>query len=180
MDFETLFAKRESCRSYKDIPVEREKLEKIVEMGRLAPSACNAQPWKYIIIDEQQAKEKLLDAFDDDGVNCCKWGTSVPAFIVICEEYANLIPKVRDRLDSQHFAQIDIGLTAMTMCYGAVELGLSTGMIGVVNQKKMQKAFGIPEDKTVRLVIAVGYGEDGEPRKKVRKELDEIRTYNYW
>lgn len=181
MDFETLVRMRESCRVYQERPVEREKLEKLVEVGHLSPSACNAQPWKYIIVDEAEAKAKLMDAFDDDGINCCKWGAGVPAFIMICEEEAHLLPKVSGRYDSQHFAQIDIGLTAMTMCYEALELGLSTCMVGIVNQKKVHEYFQIPEERTVRLVLAVGYApEETVLRKKVRKGLEEVCSYNHW
>lgn len=181
MTFEELQSNRESCRVYQDKPVEREKLERLADIGRMAPSACNSQPWRYIIVDEPEAREKLLDAFDDDGINSCKWGAGAPAFLVICEQKASLMPKVHERYGSQHFAPIDIGLTAMTICYEALDLGLSTCMVGVVSQKKMKDYFGIPEEVAVRLVITVGYAPEGtEIRAKIRKPLDEVRTYNRW
>ena len=62
MDFLTMMQTRKSCRAYQDRPVSREDLLKIVEAGRLTPSGCNSQPWKFIVIDEPEAKEKLCDA----------------------------------------------------------------------------------------------------------------------
>lgn len=181
MTFEEIQSVRESCRIYQDRPVEREKLEKLAEIGHMAPSACNSQPWRYLIIDEPEAKEKLQDAFDDEGINSCKWGAGVPAFLVICEDHAILKPGVSTRYDSQHFAQIDIGLTAMTICFEALDLGLSTCMVGIVNQKKMQQHFGIPEDRVVRLVIAIGYApEETKIRPKTRKTLDQVMSFNRW
>lgn len=69
----------------------------------------------------------------------------------------------------------------MTMCYEALELGLSTCMVGIVNQKKVHEYFEIPEERTVRLVLAVGYApEETVLRKKVRKGLEEVCSYNHW
>ena len=69
MDFEALQAARESCRVYSDRPVPRETLAHLVDVARLAPSGCNAQPWRFIIIDEPEARAKLIEALDDDGLD---------------------------------------------------------------------------------------------------------------
>lgn len=181
MDFEQLMCVRESCRAYQDKPVKRELLEKLVDTARMSPSGCNAQPWHFIIVDEKNAREKLIEAFDDNGLTGCPWGYQVPAFIVICEEYANVQPLVKERYGSQRFAQMDIGMAAMILCLEASEIGLSTCMIGTMNQEKMREALQIPEDKPVRLIITVGYAaKEGEPRAKVRKPLEDILTYNHW
>lgn len=68
MDFETLQLKRESCRVYSDKPVSRETLTHLVDVARLSPSGCNAQPWHFIIVDEPEAHDKLAEAFDDNGL----------------------------------------------------------------------------------------------------------------
>ena len=86
MDFEALQAARESCRVYSDRPVPREALAHLVDVARLAPSGCNAQPWRFIIIDEPEARAKLIEALDDDGLTGCPWGDRVPNFILICED----------------------------------------------------------------------------------------------
>ncbi len=83
--------------------------------------------------------------------------------------------------DTQRFAQGDIGMAAMNMCYQAMELGLSTCILGLNDQKKMEEYFGIPEGSEVRIVLAVGYSaEEKAPRKKIRKSTEEICSFNHW
>ncbi|MCF0135556.1 MAG: nitroreductase family protein [Lachnospiraceae bacterium] len=183
MNFMDYLIKRESCRDYKDQPVSREQLVNIVEAGRLSPSGCNAQPWKFIVVDEAEALEKVRDALVvKGGSSGCAWRASVPAFIVLVEEPAKLMPAAQEYYgDSQRFAQGDLGMAAMNMCYAALDQGLSTCVLGMNDQKKMEQALGIPEGHEVRLVIAVGYADvDAAPRKKVRKSLEEVCGFNHW
>lgn len=181
MDFAALQAARESCRVYSDKPVPREELTHLVEVARLCPSGCNAQPWHFIVVDEADARAKLVEALDDNGLTGCPWGDKVPAFLVICEEEAHLKPGVAEHYGAQHFAQMDIGMAAMAVCYEATVRGLGTCIIGTMNQEKMHDAFAIPPQRAVRLIITVGYpAKQGEPRRKARKPLEEIIGYNKW
>lgn len=181
MDFETLQKTRESCRIYSEQPVPRETLTHLIDVARLSPSACNSQPWRFLIVDQPEARAKLVEALEDEGLNGCPWGDRVPAFILICEEEAHLKPGVWEHYGSQHFAQLDIGMAAMALCYEATSIGLGTCMIGTMSQKKLHQTFGIPEERPVRLIITVGYpAKKGEPRKKLRKNLDEIIADNHW
>ena len=181
MKFRELQEKRESCRVYSDKPVSRDTLTQLVDVARLCPSGCNAQPWRFIIVDEAEARKRLLGALDDEGLNGCPWGDRVPAFIVLCEDEAHLMPGVGEHYGSQHFAQMDLGMAAMALCYEAADRGLGTCIIGTFHQEKMKEAFGIPAERTVRLLITVGYpAKEGAPRRKTRKSLDEIVSYNHW
>ena len=183
MKFEQMLLQRESCRAYSNAPVKREDLIKICEAGRLTPSGCNAQPWKFMIVDETEAKAKLCDALVlTNGQTAIPWREECPAFIVLAEQPAKLKALAIEHFgDSQRFAQGDIGMASLNMCYQAMELGLSTCIIGMVDQKKMQNHFGIPEGTEVRLVLAVGYPkENKEPRKKIRKPFDEVVCMNAW
>lgn len=173
--------RREGCRKYADRPVARETLEKLVEVACLAPSGCNAQPWRYLIVDEPEAKAKLVEALDDEGLTGCPWGASVPAFLLVVEQPATLMPGVAERYGSQKFAQMDIGMSAMCLTLAAADMGLGTCMIGTMHQEKMHAAFGIPADRPIRLAIAVGYdGGSGVPRKKQRRPVSESTGYNHW
>ena len=72
-------------------------------------------------------------------------------------------------------------MAAMNMCYQALELGLSTCILGVNDQKKMEDYFGIPQGSEVRLVLAVGYSAgEKAPRTKIRKPIEEICSFNHW
>lgn len=179
MKFEELQMIRESCRVYSDKKVSREDLTHLVDVARFSPSGCNSQPWKFIIIDEEDAREKVISSFDDNGLTGCPWGNKVPTFIVVCEEKATLMPGVAEHYGSQHFAQMDIGMACMALCYEAADMGLGTCMIGTMNQERIKKSLGIPENVVVRLIITVGYpAKKTEPRKKIRKNLDEVISYN--
>lgn len=183
MEFMDFLLSRESCRGYADKPVTREQLLQIVEAGRLSPSGCNAQPWKFIVVDEPEAKAKLCDALVVmDGKTGAPWRESVPAFIVIVEQPAKIMPVAESYYGgTQRFAQGDLGMAAMNMCYAAQSQGLSTCVIGMSDQEKMHASFGIPEGREVRMVLAVGYSaENTEPRKKIRKTLDEVCSFNRW
>ncbi|MBE6376810.1 MAG: nitroreductase [Lentisphaerae bacterium] len=183
MDFLEMMRQRRSCRSFDPAKsVSREDLLKIVEAGRLSPSGCNSQPWKFIVVDSPEAKEKLCDAIVvGNGMTGAPWRHQVPAFIIFVEQPAKVMPSVIEHYhDSQRFAPGDIGAACMNMCHEAFSLGLSTCMIGMNDQKKMEEYFGIPEGRTVRVVLAIGYAADDSPVNKVRKPLDEVCSFNFW
>lgn len=181
MEFMDMQLKRESCRIYSEEPVSREMLIRLVDVARLSPSGCNAQPWRFIIVDETEARRKVTEALYDGELTGCPWGDKVPAFILICEDEAHLMPGVGEHYGSQHFAQMDIGMAAMALCCEAASIGLGTCMIGTMSQEKLRKAFDIPAERIVRLIITVGHpAREGAPRKKNRKSLEEILSFNQW
>lgn len=183
MDFLEMMQNRCSCRSY--IPgkvVSREDLLKIVEAGRLSPSGCNAQPWKFIVVDSPEAKEKLCDAIVvENGMTGAPWRDQVSAFVIFVEQPANVKPLVSEHYGTtQRFAQGDIGAACMNMCHEAYSLGLATCVIGVNDQKKMEQYFGIPAGQEVRLVLAIGYAASAPAVNKIRKPLEEVCSFNQW
>ena len=157
MDFEALQATRESCRVYSDRPVPRETLAHLVDVARLAPSGCNAQPWRFIIIDEPEARAKLIEALDDDGLTGCPWGDRVPNFILICEDEAHVKPGVAEHYGAQHFAQMDIGMAAMALCYEATSMGLGTCWLGAgFYPDIINRNVDLQTDEAVHCVISIG------------------------
>ena len=183
MDFLEMMKQRRSCRSFDpEKTVSREDLLKIVEAGRLSPSGCNSQPWKFIVIDSPEAKEKLCDAIVVDGnVTGAPWRHQVSAFIIFVEQQAKVMQSVVNHYhDTQRFAQGDIGAACMNMCHEAFTLGLATCMIGMNDQAKMEQYFGIPHGCEARLVLAIGYAADSTPVNKVRKSLEDVCCFNHW
>ena len=183
MDFLEIMKSRRSCRAYqggKTIP--REDLLKIIEAGRLTPSGCNAQPWKFIVVDSPEAKSKLCDAIVvNGGVTGAPWRENVSAFIILVEQKADVKPMVLDYYhDSQRFAQGDIGAACMNMCIEAHCLGIANCIIGMNDQEKMERYFGIPSGSAVRMVLALGYAVNDHAPAKIRKGLDEVCSFNYW
>lgn len=175
MDFTELVNLRESCRNYTGEPVPHEKLEAILNAARLAPSACNSQPWSFVVAESSDAARRAAACVQEGGAN--QFTDKAPAFIIILEEHAQLSPRIAGTMDSQHFAQIDIGLMTAHICLAASALGLGTCIMGLFNEEKTKAYFDIPADKRVRLIVSVGYSADKAPRAKKRKALDEISRF---
>ena len=173
-DFFELVAKRESCRAYLEKEVEKEKLIRCIEAARLSPSACNSQPWSFVVATGEKGKE-VAKCTQKSGIN--KFTENCPAFIVITEEQARLSSRIASVLSSQHYAQIDIGLVTAHICYAATEQRLSTCILGWFDEKKLAEVVGIPNSKRIRLVISIGYAENDSLREKKRKPLEEILTF---
>lgn len=175
MTFSEMAAARQSCRSYQARAVEREKLEAMIETAKLAPSACNSQPWHMTVIsgDKAPAFAKCVQ-----GMGMNKFASGCPAFIVINEEEMSRTAKVGAKLLKQHYASYDIGLLAAHLCYAAQEQGLSTCILGWLDEKAIKEQTGIDKDKKICLVLCVGYAsEDEKLRKKVRKDTAQIATF---
>ncbi|MFW5720810.1 MAG: nitroreductase family protein [Bacteroidota bacterium] len=176
-DFLKVIQNRQSDRSYLTKPVEKEKLHRILEAGRLAPSACNAQPWKFIVIDDQELKYKIADCTSSKILGMNHFTKQAPIHIVIVEEKANFTSNAGSLIKDKHFPLIDIGITAEHICLQAEAEGLGSCMIGWFDEAKVKKLLNIPKSKRVPLIITIGYPAK-EKREKRRKSLDKIVSYN--
>ena len=179
MTFQELINRRQSVRKYQEIPVEREKLQKLIKAVQIAPSASNSQPWKLIIVDEPELKDKVANATFSKIVSFNKFTLQAPVMAVLVLEKAKLIAQIGGSLKNMEYPQIDIGIAAEHFCLQAAELGLETCMIGWFDEKKIQKLLHIPKKRKIGLVISLGYApEDYKLRKKIRKPVDEICSFN--
>lgn len=180
MDFFELNKKRQSCRAYKDIPVEREKLLKCAKAAMMGPSACNSQPWNFLVIDDIDTAKKISAALQDKVLPINKFTRNCNAYIIITEEPANLSAKLGGRFKDQEFAQMDIGIASVIISLAATYQGLGSCIIGWFDSKKISEILGIPGSKRIRLVIAVGYPLSDEIKGKVRKSENEVIHINKW
>lgn len=179
MDFQELIEKRQSVRRYQDKNIEREKIEQLIEAVHIAPSACNSQPWKLIIVNEPELKTEVAKATFSKAVSFNRFALEAPVIAVLVIEKAKLIAQVGGSIKNQEYPQYDIGIAAEHFCLQATELGLGTCMLGWFNEKKIQKLLNIPKKRKVGLVITLGYPpEDYKLRKKIRKPVDEICGFN--
>lgn len=172
-----LIKQRQSQRAYKTTPVEAEKIERILEAARMAPSACNAQPWKFIVIDNPELKNKIADATSSTILGMNHWTKQAPVHIVIVEDSANLNSNVGSIIKRRHFPIMDIGIAAAYISLQAVHEGLGTCIIGWFDEKKVKKLLNIPRNKRPQLIITLGY-PDSEVREKIRKEKTKTISYN--
>ncbi|MCB2195564.1 MAG: nitroreductase family protein [Bacteroidetes bacterium] len=172
-----LIYKRQSDRAYLATPIEDDKLHRVLEAGRLAPSACNAQPWKFIVVNDQDLKNKIADCTSSKVLGMNHFTKQAPVHIVIVEERANFTSSAGSLIKGKHFPLIDIGITAEHMCLQAAAEGLGTCMLGWFDETNVKKLLNIPKSKRVPLIITLGYPAS-ETREKRRKEINQITSYN--
>jgi nitroreductase len=175
--FLKLVQTRQSDRAYLDKPVEREKLERIFDAARLAPSACNAQPWKFIVVTDPEKRYQVADAATSKMLSMNHFSKQAPVQLVLVEETANFTSTVGGWATNKHYPHIDLGIVASHICLAAADEGLGSCILGWCNEKKVRKALDIPRNKRVMLIILLGYS--AQPlRKKKRKPKEEIVSWN--
>lgn len=180
MTFFELVQSRQSVRKFdRSKAVETEKLLQCIEAARLAPSACNAQPWKFIIVNDPVLREKVAKETFGTIVRFNKFVLDAPVIVVITIEEQNLTSKIGTAIKHIYFPLIDIGIAAEHFCLQAQELGLGTCMIGWFNEKPIKELLHIPKERKIGLLIAVGYPPEGyKLRQKQRKDFNKIVSYN--
>ncbi len=170
---------RQSVRGYLDKPVEPEKLARCLEAARIAPSACNAQPWKFIVVDDPELKDQVA-GYTTSGplVPMNHFTRQAPLLVVIVRESPNLTSKIGTMLKDKPYTLMDIGIVALQFCLQATAEGLGSCIMGWFNEKKIKELLHIPKSKRAELIITLGYPSTMQLRPKVRKKIDDICCYN--
>ena len=171
MNFKEIAEARQSCRSYdKDRAVEDEKIARILEVGRLPPSACNGQPY-HITICKGEAARKVARAVQGMGMN--KFAESAPVMLVISEMPYVKSAAIGAKIKKNDYRSIDIGILSAYLTSEATAQGLSTCILGWLDDSKIREICSL--DGAVRLVITFGYASEGDKlRTKKRKDLSEL------
>lgn len=172
MNFSELAMNRQSCRNYdSDRMVEEEKLSAILESARLAPSACNGQPYHVTVCRGQAAKDVAKLTVGMGGMN--KFAAQAPVLLVISEMPYVATAAFGAKHKNNDYRSMDIGLMAAHICFEAVAQGLGTCILGWFDDEKVRKICGLKHP--VRLIITLGYpGENDKLRAKKRKNMDEL------
>lgn len=178
MDFLDFVATRQSDRAFDtDRPVEKEKIERIVEAARLAPSACNAQPWRLIVVDDPELKNKVADATAARALGMNHFTKQAPVHIVLVEEKVNLTSGMGGWIKQKDYAQMDLGVVAAHIILATHAEGLGSCILGWFDEPKMREILSIPDSKRVWLDIAIGYSV--QPlRTKKRKPFKDVVSFN--
>ena len=174
MNFLEIAQARQSCRAYDESrTVEPEKLTAVLEAARLAPSACNGQPYHFTVCRGETAKAVAAGV---GGMGMNKFAAQAPVLIVVSEKPYVKSAALGARVKNNDYRSIDIGIAAAYLTAEATAQGLSTCILGWLDDKKIREACGL--DQPVRLVITLGYAKEGDPlRPKKRRELSELVTY---
>lgn len=178
MDFLELVQQRQSDRAFDvETAVEAEKIEAILEAARLAPSACNGQPWHFIVVTEPGLRDAVAAATSSRVLGMNHFTRQAPVHILIIEETTNLSSRVGGLVKDNHFPHIDIGIATAHITLAATSLGLGSCIIGWFDQKKIKALLGIPRSKRVLLDVLIGYSTQVH-RDKVRKSIETVSSRN--
>jgi len=169
MEFYEVVRKRSSIRKYKDRPVEEEKLRRILEAARLAPSAANRQPWHFIVVRDPKVKEELKAAYGRE------WFYTAPVIICACGDPSSAWV----RSDGKSYLDVDVAIAMEHLILAAAAEGLGTCWIGAFDEEAVKKALGIPEGISVIALTPLGYPAE-EKGEKVRKSTEDIVHYERW
>jgi nitroreductase len=178
MEFSKLAQHRQSVRAYAPQPVEKEKLEACIEAARVAPSACNAQPWRFIVVNDPALKNAVADATASRTLNMNHFTKQAPVHIVVVREPKNFTSSIGSVIKEKDYAMYDIGIATAQLCLQATDLGLGTCILGWFDEKKVRKLLNVPRNKRIDLIITLGYPAVNEIRPKVRKTMEEVTSYN--
>jgi nitroreductase len=174
-----LFSKRQSVRAYNmDMPVSNDIVMRCIEAARIAPSACNAQPWKFIVVNDPVLKDKLAECISAGIISMNHFTRQAPVHIVVVREPANFTSNMGQVMKGKEYPLTDIGIATIQLCLQATAEGLGTCIVGWFDEKKVKKLLNIPKSKRAELIITLGYPKTDEVRKKIRKPVEEILSFN--
>jgi nitroreductase len=180
MNFLDLVRSRQSVRKYSSQQVLTSDIDLCLEAARLAPSASNSQPWRFIVVDDAVLRLKIAEA-TAKGVPFNNFVKQAPVLIVIIVERPAFFTRLAGKLKHKDFEWTDMGIAAEHFCLQATELGLGSCMIGWFDEKRIMELLNVPKTKRVGLVITLGYApENYLLRKKIRKTISQNISYNSW
>ena len=165
MDLLELISKRRSIRHYSSRPVEEEKLNKVLDAARLAPSARNIQNWTFIVVRDEKVKAEVVE------ISGNPFTAEAPVILVACSLDTGVMT-CGHRCDT-----VDVSIAMSFALLQAEELGLGTCWIARYDEKKLMKALGVPDHGSIVMITPLGYpAESPDPRP--RKTLEEVVRYD--
>lgn len=171
-----LISRRVSCRSYKPDPVPEAYLLRILEAARLAPSACNKQPWRFAVVRDQEIRRRIVEEGFLPGAKMT-WALTAPVHVVLGMEKSLITHRLAPSVSGVDYPWVDIGISGEHLVLAATELGLGTCWIGWIKAGAIGKIVGWPRAVRPVAVITVGYPqktEGGLPPVMRRKGLADL------
>jgi len=173
-----LVRERRSIRRYLPKPVEREKILACLEAARLAPSAENAQTWRFVVIDDPELKARYAKEAFSGIYAYTKFAAEAPVLVLLLAKLDFLANRLGRQVQGIPFFLLDAGISGEHFVLRAEELGIGTCWIGWFHVRKTRKFFKIPRRYKIVSLIAMGYYEKKPSRERPRKPLEEIASFN--
>ncbi|MBE3124788.1 MAG: nitroreductase family protein [Acidobacteria bacterium] len=176
--FQKILRGRRSIRRYLPGPVDPDKVRACLEAARLAPSAHNAQPWRFVVVDDPELKDRLTSAAFSGIYSGSKFAALAPIIIVLLARLDRVANRIGARLQGVPFHFLDMGIAGEHIVLQAEELGLATCWMGWFNYRKVRKVLDIPRTYKVVAMMPLGYAEKRPNREPPRKTFEEVVTFN--
>ena len=176
--FQRIVRERRSVRSFSDRPVEQEKVVICLEAARLAPSADNAQPWRFLVIDDPEVKSRFAKKAFSGIYAVTRFAAKAPVLILVMAKLDVVAHRLAKQIQGIRFQFLDIGIAGEHIVLQAQELGLGTCWIGWFDTRKTRKYFRIPKRYKIMSLLAMGYAGEKPVKPLKRKKLDEIAWFN--
>ena len=168
---------RESCREYAQLPVEKEKIESLIRLACMAPSAGNGQPWRFVAVTQEETRLTLAKMTHIRHINA--WVEHAPCILAIAEVIdERMVKRYGDLYIEKQWTTLDIGLCAQQLSLAATALGLGSCIIGYFPEDEAKTLLQIPQNYRLRLLITLGYPkEKTAPRAKKRLPTEEVLRF---
>lgn len=179
MSLDQIIETRRSVRSYTPQPVDPADLRSLCEAARLAPSACNSQTWRFVVVTRRETIERICrEAMRPVIPN--RWLAEAPAVIVGASRLDLVANRIGRAVTGIEYYQIDLGIAMEHAVLKATELGLGTCWIGWFDEDRVRRILEIPSGVRVSALLAVGYPADSAPARRSRKPLEKIAFSETW
>ncbi len=170
---------RKSVRDFLDKPVEREKIMMCLEAARISPSACNSQPWKFIVVDDRQLKNKLCDAAFSGIYSANSFCKMAPVIVAVVSEKSKFLARIGGMFRGTEYHLIDLGIACEHFILQAVDLGMGTCWIGWFDEGAIKTLLNVPQQKKIDILIALGYYDPAKlSAEHDREPIDKIASFN--
>jgi len=173
-----LIEARRSVRRYADRPVERAAIEACLEAARLAPSAENSQPWRFVVVDDPEVKEQLAKKAFSGVYRPTRFAAKAPVIVAVLAKPDIVANRIGRVIQGTQYYLIDCGIACQQLVLRATELGLGVCYIGWYSKRGVRKALHVPKSHDIAVLLAVGYPEGSPGKPRGRKALHDLVSYN--
>ena len=174
--FIELVRHRTSCRAYDPKPVPREYLERMLEAARLAPSACNKQPWRFAVGEDETSRMRLINESFLAGIPM-KWASNAGAIIALGMEKSAITHKIAPKISGVDYPLLDLGIAGEHLVLQAEELGLGSCWIGWIKPKEVRRIVGWPRSIEPVSLITIGWPSSEDRKPRPRLDADAISKW---
>jgi len=173
-----LMKRRRSVRRYAPRPISKEDLTQCLEAARLAPSACNSQPWHFIILDEPGLRARVADRIFSSVYSMNKFAKEAPVLVAVVSEKMKFLASLGGQVRDTRYYLVDLGIACEHFVLQAEALGIGSCWIGWFDEKALKEVLKLPKNKKIDIVIALGYPAEEKTVPKDRKPLEAMSSFN--